>query len=89
MHIEMWPEPVIELNKELATGYHPELETLLQTMPDQTFAERIAVICTHCKIAVDGLYTSDQIIDMIDHAIIPRLRDRRVNPNGTIIIGEG
>lgn len=82
MHIELFPEPVIELNKELASGLHPELEKKLAEIQggEDMFIERFAIVLTHCGIAVDGLYTSDNIIDMIDHAVLPRLKERRVAP---------
>lgn len=88
MHIQKWPEPVIELNRELASGLHPELERKLADLPgdEAHFIERFAVILTHCDIAVDGLYTSDNIVDMIDHAVLPRLIQRRVAPVAQEII---
>lgn len=84
MHIEMWPEEIIALNKELATGYHPELEDRLRGMND--FVERFGTIAAYCDVALDGVYTSDQMVAMVGAVFLDRLEKRRINPNRMIII---
>lgn len=84
MHIEMWPEEIIALNKELATGYHPELEDRLRGMDD--FVERFGTIAAYCDVALDGVYTSDQMVAMVGAVFLDRLEKRRINPNRMIII---
>jgi hypothetical protein len=84
MHYEYWPECVIELNKELASGLHEELEKQLRGVDD--FIERFATICAYCEIALDGMYTSDQMLAMIEALVLPRLVKKRINPNKPIIV---
>lgn len=86
-HLDFYPEPIIELNKELATGYHPKLEEKLKAIPGEAnFIERFATIAAYCDVALDGLYTSDQMVAMVDQFFIDRLKMKRENPNGVIII---
>lgn len=84
MHYEYWPEEIIELNRELATGLHPQLEKRLEGQDD--FIERFATIAAYCDVALDGMYTSDEMVAMTGTFLIPRLKQRRENPNKTIII---
>jgi transcription elongation factor GreA-like protein len=77
-HYEYWPEEVIELNKELSSGYHKELEEKLQGVDD--FIERYATIAAYCEIALDGMYTSDQMLEIVK-VMIPRLRELRRRPD--------
>lgn len=86
MPIEMalWPEQIIELNKELATGYHPQLESQLTGMND--FIERFATIAAYCEVALDGMYTSDQMVAMVGMFFIPRLQKKRERPDSLIIV---
>lgn len=87
MHLEFHPEQLIELNKELAAGYHPKLEKELEKLPgDSNFIERFATIAAYCEVALDGMYTSDQMLGMIQEFFIPRLKKKRENPNGVIFV---
>ncbi len=87
MNHEYWPDEIIELNKELASGYHPRLEKELAAIPgDANFIERFATIAAYCEVAVDGLYTSDQMIAMVGEFFIPRLQRKREQKDKIIII---
>lgn len=87
MHLEFHPEQIIELNKELATGYHPRLAKELAAIPgDANFIERFATIAAYCEVALDGMYTSDQMVAMVGEFFIPRLQRKRENPNKLIIV---
>ncbi len=55
--IEMFPEGYILLNKELATGYHPQLERNLNNYPVDEVDIRLATIATYCGVVMDGAYT--------------------------------
>lgn len=55
--VEMFPEGYIALNKELATGYHPKLESNLNNYPVDEIDIRLATIATYCGIVMDGMYT--------------------------------
>lgn len=78
MHLEYWPEEIIELNRELASGYHKELEEALKGVDD--FIERFATIAAYCEVALDGMYSSDQMVE-ICKVLIPRLRELRKRPD--------
>lgn len=88
MHLQLLPEPLIELNKELATGLHPKLEKDLAAIggSDDAFIERFATIAAYCGVALDGMYTSDQMVAMVEMFFLPRLVGKRENPNPTIYI---
>lgn len=88
MYLQLLPEPLIELNKELATGLHPRLEKELAAVggSDDAFIERFATIAAYCEVALDGLYTSDQMVAMVQEFFLPRMLKKRENPNPTIYI---
>jgi hypothetical protein len=80
----LYPEEIIALNEELATGYHPKLEEQLAGQDD--FIERFATIATYCDVALDGMYSSDQMVAMVGAVFLDRLVRRRENPNRMIIV---
>jgi hypothetical protein len=55
--VEFFPEGYILLNRELATGYHPALEILLQQIPADEIDLRLSVIAHYLGIVLDGTYT--------------------------------
>ena len=57
MIIEFFPPGFIALNKELATGLHPELERRLNAHPVNEVDIRLAEIATYCSVVLDGVYT--------------------------------
>ena len=86
MEIQQWPEEVIELNRELASGLHFPLEEILNGLGESvSFAERIGHIAAYCDLILDGNYDSDQIIKICEE-LIKRLKAKRINPNKTIYI---
>ena len=86
MHIILWPEEIIELNRELATDLHPKLVALLHGLPESTaFQDRIAHIAAYCGLVVDGMYDPEQIAKLCA-LIIPRLQEKRERPGGIIYL---
>ena len=82
--MEMFPEGVILLNKELATGLHPRLECLLEKHPPEETELRLAEIAAYCGIAVDGIYGPEQISELC--AILSgRLEVLREIPAATVV----
>lgn len=71
--IEMLPQAVIELQRELAL-YHPTLCRVLRLMDDE--ADRLGAIAVHCDMAVDGEFDKWQVADLCDK-LLPKLRDKR------------
>lgn len=84
--LDIWPDEVIQLNRELASGLHPKLEANLSQIPDADFAERFSRIATYCDIVMDGMYEVETLCQVIKNEILPRLERRRENPNKTIIL---
>lgn len=78
LEIQLWPEEIIELNKELASGYHRELEEQLKEVGshESQWVERFATIAAYCEVALDGMYSSDQIV-AICRVLLPRLMELR------------
>lgn len=64
MKHEYFPEGVILLNKELASGYHPKLERLLANHPVNELEIRLAEIASYCSVALDGTYGPEQIEEL-------------------------
>ena len=55
--VELMPEGYVLLGQEIATGYHPALETILMRIPIAELDERLLAICGYCSVIVDGVYT--------------------------------
>lgn len=62
--IEFFPEGVILLNRELATGLHPKLEARLANHPADETEIRLAEIASYCGVVVNGVYEPDQIAEL-------------------------
>lgn len=88
MIYEYFPDEVIELNKELASGYHKKLEEKLATLDPQNadIGARLRIICTHVGIMVDGQYHPEQIPELCG-MILEKLKLLRSNPDGVIYVG--
>lgn len=80
INMALWPEEVIAINRELASGLHKELEEKLATIHDGDWIERFATIAAYCEVALDGMYTSDQICELCK-ILLPRLMELRERPD--------
>lgn len=86
MIIQQFPEEVIELNRELATDYHPGLKAILHTLePGADFTERLGHIAAYCELVLDGMYSPDDIVG-ICAKLVDRLKERRVREKTQTII---
>lgn len=76
--IQEWPEEVIELNKELGSGYHGPLADIMENLdPASTFAERIGHIAAYCDLVLDGQYMPEDIAKICG-VLADRLYKKRV-----------
>jgi hypothetical protein len=87
LDIQLFPEEIIALNRELASGLHPELELTLKAIGggNENWVERYAAIAAYCEVALDGMYTPDQIV-AICAVLLPRLERRRKRSDKVEII---
>jgi hypothetical protein len=86
LEIVMFPEEVIQLNRELATGLHPKLEKILsEVQGDYDFVERIAHIAAYCELILDSMYDGDELAKLCE-VLRKRLVDKRERPDTTIIV---
>lgn len=80
LELAFWPDEIIALNQELASGLHPQLERELAKLPDADFVSRFAEIGSYCEIALDGTYSSDQICEL-SKIMLLRLHELRERPD--------
>jgi hypothetical protein len=64
--INQWPEEIIALNQELASGLHPKLEafstnTLMKIGPSSSVRLQHIAIC-----AMDGMYEVEQLCEVVE-----------------------
>lgn len=87
LEIQLWPEEVIALNKELSSGLHYKLEAIMHDLPEHiTFAERIGHIAAYCELVLDGMYSADDIAGICGE-LCKRLEGKREkNPGLTIYL---
>lgn len=86
MEIVMFPDEVIQLNKELATPYHPELVAILHKLPSNvSFQERLGHIAAYCDLVLDGMYSPDDIAGICDE-LANRLYLKRKAPEAQVIV---
>lgn len=55
--LELFPLEMIDLNKELCSGYHPKLEAILGAYPANETDIKFAQIASYCQVVLDGIYT--------------------------------
>ena len=87
MIYEYFPQEYIELQKELATGYHPQLEKIL-TINGGTSEDidlKIAQIAAYCEVMLDGVYTLEERMRLCD-ILRKKLIEKRENPNKGIVL---
>lgn len=70
------PPSIIALREELPK--HPKL--FLEAQKGATFEECIGIIAAHCDIALDGLYTPDDIAKLCG-ILVDILRYMHIHPN--------
>jgi hypothetical protein len=80
-----YPEEVIALNKELASGLHEDLEKHLAKNPTDDIWERLARVAAYCNIEVDGHFTSEEICDLCELCRV-KLIDMRKRPGSSILL---
>lgn len=83
--LQYFPEGFQALNKELSTGLHPKLETLLANHPANEMEVRLAEIATYCSIAMDGAYGQPEL-DKLCFILAGRLEVLREAPEAPSII---
>lgn len=83
--IQLWPEEVIALNRELANGLHAPLQEIMENVdPATSFAERLGHIAAYCELALDGMYDENDIAKICGE-LARRLEAKRVMPAAQVI----
>lgn len=54
--VEMFPDGMIALNKELASGFHPRLAELLARHKADDWQMKLAEISVYCEVILDDTY---------------------------------
>ena len=85
LKLEFFPEGIIALNKELATGLHPKLEVELAKEPMKEWEMKLARIAAYCGIVLDGDYGRMEI-DQLGSILAGRLEVLRELPRAEIIL---
>lgn len=85
VRFEMFPEGYIALNKELATGLHPRLESHLVNFPTDEVDIRLARIAAYCEVMLDATYTLAER-DKLCFILAGRLEALRELPSAQTII---
>jgi hypothetical protein len=81
----LYPEGLIALNAEIATGLHPKLEARLSNHPAAEWEIKLAEIASYCSVVLDGTYAADQISEL-GHILAGRLEVLRELPRAQTII---
>lgn len=94
IELALWPEELIALNQELASGLHPDLQAYLVENigpgygHETLLIERLAAIAAYAGVALDGLYDSNQILTICSVVTtkLKTMRKRADDGNPEIII---
>jgi hypothetical protein len=84
MIFELFPEEYIQLNKELYSGLHPKLETILASYGPDEIDIKLAQCAAYVEIGLNGDYTLDDRRQLC-LAILVRLINMRVAPPSIIL----
>ena len=84
--IKMFPEGIIALNRELATGLHPKLEKALaaQAAQGEDWTDRLAQIAAYVGVILDEAYKIEDV-DKLAFTLAGRLEALRETPVGIIV----
>lgn len=83
--LEFFPEEYIALQRELATGLHPELETRIARISADEIDFKLAAIAQYCDVVLDGTYTLEERMKLCT-ILTKKLEDKRVRPNAIVIV---
>lgn len=83
--LHFFPEGVILLNKELATGVHPKLEAILSKHDSNDWELRLADIAAYCDVVIDS-YFVDEDLNKLCAILSGRLQVLRELPAAQIIL---
>ncbi len=82
---EYFPEGIIALQKELATGLHPQLEKLLANHPVNEWEIKLAEIAAYCGVLLNDTYHPEDL-NKLGFILAGRLEVlREIAPAQTII----
>lgn len=80
--LEFFDPKILELQRELARPEHKEILKVMMAKSDlRDFSDCIKHIASEVDIALDGMYTPQDIIDLC-----PRIIDRLVKRRGGILV---
>lgn len=85
MIFEIFPEEYIQLNKELASGFHPTLEAIINRCGPDEIDVKLAQCAAYTGIGLDDFYTIDERRKLCE-LIRQRLVTMRIDPTPQIIL---
>lgn len=85
MVFELFPQEYLDLSAELATDYHPKLQSILSRFPYEELDMKLAQIAAYCEVGLDGEYTLDKRINLCK-ILLQRLILKRELPEAQKII---
>lgn len=81
----MFPQPYIELQRELATGLHVELEQILAGVAADELDMKLSHIAAYCGIILNDVYTLEDRIRLCE-LLLPKLIERRKGATGILVL---
>lgn len=81
--INIWPEELIQLNRE--TLNHPKLMTLLANHQMAEWEIKMAEIALYCDVIVNGDYMPEQMVQLAG-ILHKKLIEKREQQGGLVII---
>ena len=82
---EFFPEEYVALQRELATGYHQPIVSIIQKHLAEDIDVKLAQIASYCEVALDGAYTLEDRIKLCK-ILRERLILKRIDPTASKII---
>jgi hypothetical protein len=82
-HINIWPDDLIQLNRE--TANHPKLMERLAQQPMAEWEIKLAVIAQYCEVIVDGTYLPEEI-ERLARILLIKLIEKREDNRGLLVI---
>lgn len=86
-HINIWPEELIQLNRELI--HHPVLMNLLANHERNDkineWEVKLAEIAVYCEVLLDGEYNEEELVKLCG-ILYKKLIERRQDNRGILVI---
>jgi hypothetical protein len=85
MIFEIFPQEYLDLQAELASGFHPKIVAIISVYPAEEIDIKLAQIAAYCEVVLDGDYDINDRVKLAG-VLTKKLMEKREYPEAQNII---